>query len=352
MISKIISKGFKGFTGEQEIAERTLFVGPNGAGKTARSQALQLAVNGYVIGGCGKTNDDVLSAFGEGDSLSVGVEIDGKSTFARKLSRAADGKVSQKYYADNAPVSKDLFMRSLGEAGAPVILNVADFMDLSDNKKLETLFSLYPPAGDAAAIQGKINGTKEKINSLAQKIKTTEQAAARIAASKTDIKVPAGTLPEVDAEIKKLEGRLATARNELVEIKLAEQKAADELKAKEEAERKEKERLEAEARLKAEDEAKKAEPPPITDEQVLDSLASKPGPLTQEIDQRFGPEGTGTARLSPTTIAAQVTDALCSHDARLSIQAIITAIESAGCVACAARLVAKRELKKYMGVAP
>jgi hypothetical protein len=36
-------------------------------------------------------------------------------------------------------------------------------------------------------------------------------------------------------------------------------------------------------------------------------------------------------------------------DAAASIQAIITAMESAGCTACAARLVAKRELKKYTG---
>ena len=72
MITKVTAAGFKGWSGEQDIGDLTLFVGPNGAGKSARSQALQLAVNGGVIG-AGKTNDDILSTFGEGDKLIVGV---------------------------------------------------------------------------------------------------------------------------------------------------------------------------------------------------------------------------------------------------------------------------------------
>ena len=58
------------------MSQRTLFIGPNGAGKTARSQALQLVFNGAIIG-AEKTNDDILSTFGEGDKMVVGVEIDG-----------------------------------------------------------------------------------------------------------------------------------------------------------------------------------------------------------------------------------------------------------------------------------
>ena len=250
MITKVTAKGFKGCDFVQEISERTLFVGPNGAGKSARSQALQLAVNGGVIG-AGKTNDDILSTFGEGDKLVVGVEIDGKYLFERGFVRGPSGSVSQGYKAGGVKVSKDYFMKALGESGAPVVLNVADFMSLSDQKKIETLFQLYPPAGDIGAVQGKIDATKEKINALAAKVKTSEQAAARIASSKSQIQVPAGTLAEVDAQITSLEAELKEAQENLTTIRLEEQKAADALKAKEEADRKEKERIEAEEKAKS-----------------------------------------------------------------------------------------------------
>ena len=150
MITKVTAKGFKGCDFAQELSGRTIFFGPNGAGKSARSQALQLAVNGGIIG-VGKTNDDILSAFGEGDKLVVGVEIDGKYLFERGFVRGASGSVSQGYKAGGVKVSKDYFMKALGESGAPVVLNVADFMGLSDQKKIEALFQLYPPAGDVGA---------------------------------------------------------------------------------------------------------------------------------------------------------------------------------------------------------
>ena len=226
MISKVTATGFKGCDFEQDLSERTLFVGQNGAGKSARSQALQLAVNGGVIG-AGKTNDDILSTFGEGDKLVVGVEIDGKYLFQRGFVRGPSGSVSQGYKAGGVKVSKDYFMKALGESGAPVVLNVAEFMALSDQKKIEALFQLYPPAGDVGAVQGKIDATKERINTLASKVKTSEQAAARIVASKTQIQIPAGTLAEVDAQITMLETELKEAQENLSTIR-AEEAAAKE----------------------------------------------------------------------------------------------------------------------------
>ncbi len=355
MIQKITAHGFKGWSGEQDIGERTLFVGPNGAGKSARSQALQLAVNGYVIG-CGKKNEEILSSFGEGDKLVVGVQIDG-TLFERGFVRAASGSVSQGYKVNGAKVNKDYFLKALGEVGSPVILNVADFMDLSDQKKIEALFQLYPPAGDVAAIQGKIDKTKERINALAQKIKTTETAAARIASSKAEIKVPAGTLAEVDAEIAAKEKELAKARNELVEARIAEQKAEDERRAKEEAERKERERL---AKAQDEEKRKAAEtaPPPITKEAI--DPPQEPGPEEQRIINRFGAEGEETVGAgTPSNFLgpfSQMGKTIVMHDAawsevRASIQAIIASLDAAGCGACTARLVARRELKKYQEVA-
>lgn len=343
MITKITAKGFKGCDFAQELSGRTIFFGPNGAGKSARSQALQLAVNGGVIG-AGKTNDDILSAFGEGDKLVVGVEVDGKYLFERGFVRGPSGSVSQGYKAGGVKVSKDYFMKALGESGAPVVLNVADFMALSDQKKIEALFQLYPPAGDISAVQGKIDASKEKINALAIKVKTSEQAAARIASSKSQIEVPAGTLAEVDDQIATLEAELKEAQDNLTTILLEEQKAADALKAKEEADRKEKERIEAAEKANAEKAA--AETTAVTDEPVQKSLAEKPGEMTKKCDALFGAE---KAHGIPVTTGLpgsfiKTPPAFCMA---ASIQAIIDAMEDAGCGTCTARMIARRELRKF-----
>lgn len=326
MITMVTAKGFKGCDFAQALSKRTLFVGPNGAGKSARSQALQLAVNGGVIG-AGKTNDDILSTFGEGDKLVVGVEIDGKYLFERGFVRGSSGSVSQGYKAGGVKVSKDYFMKALGESGAPVVLNVADFMALSDQKKIEALFQLYPPIGDISAIQGKIDAAKEKINALAAKVKTSEQAAARIASSKSQIQVPAGTLAEVDAQIISLEAQLKEAQENLTQIRMEEQKAADALKAKEETDRREKERIEAEEKAKAE----------------------RPGEMTKKCDALLGAEKAHGIAVTPGLPGpvVRIPPAFCVAS---SIQAIMNAMDDAGCGTCAAKMIARRELRKYQEV--
>ncbi|HBL23933.1 MAG TPA: hypothetical protein DDZ40_07415 [Deltaproteobacteria bacterium] len=355
MITKVTARGFKGCDFAQELSGRTIFFGPNGAGKSAHSQALQLAVNGGVIG-AGKTNDDILSTFGEGDKLVVGVEIDGLHLFERGFVRLASGSVSQGYKVSGSKVSKEYFMKALGEAGAPAVLNVADFMSLSDQKKIEALFSLYPPAGDVGAVQEKIDTAKEKINTLAAKVKTSEQAAARIASSKSQIQVPAGTLAEVDAQIDMLEAELKEAQENLTQIRMEEQKAADALKAKEEADRKEKERIQAEEKAKAEKAAAKTTA--ITDEAVQKSLAERPGEMEKMVDALFRPVRTETPTGSTLTVTPKdlnptppVNSGLWKTEAVInSIQAIIDAMDSAGCESCAAKMIARRELRKYKGV--
>ncbi len=343
MITKVLAKGFKGCDFVQELSGRTIFCGPNGAGKSARSQALQLAVNGGVIG-AGKTNDDILSTFGEGAKLVVGVEIDGKYLFERGFVRGPSGAVSQGYKAGGIKVSKDFFMKSLGESGAPVVLNVADFMALSDQKKIEALFQLYPPAGDISTVQGKIDAAKDKINALTAKVKATEQAAARIASSKSQIQVPAGTLAEIDDQIAVLEAELKTAQDDLTKIRIEEQKAAEALKAKEDANTRETERIKAEE--KANSGKGTIGTTAISDENTQKSLTERPGEMTKECGALSGTEKDqgvlstgdlpGLFRKTPPPLYLAA-----------SIQAIIDAMEEAGCGTCAAKMIARRELRKY-----
>ena len=135
-------------------------------------------------------------------------------------------------------------------------------------------------------MQGKIDATKEKINALTAKVKTSEQAAARIASSKSQIQVPAGTLAEIDAQITSLDAELKEAQENLTTIRLEEQKAADAQKAKEEADRKEKERIEAE---------EKAKTSAVSCEAVQASMAERPGEMGKKADALFGPEKVGGA---------------------------------------------------------
>ena len=175
-------------------------------------------------------------------------------------------------------------------------------MGLSDQKKIEALFQIYPPAGDVGAVQGKIDATKEKINALTAKVKTSEQAAARIASSKSQIPVPAGTLAEIDAQIISLEAELKEAQENLTTIRLEEQKAADAQKAKEEADRKEKDRIEAE---------EKAKTSAVSCEAVQASMAERPGEMGKKADALFGPEkvgGTSNGTLLPGTISVSPKD--------------------------------------------
>jgi chromosome segregation ATPase len=172
-----------------------------------------------------------------------------------------------------------------------------------------------------------IDTAKEKINSLAAKVKTSEQAAARIASSKSQIQVPAGTLAEVDAQIISLEVQLKEAQENFTQIRMEEQKAADTLKAKEEADRREKERIEREEKAKAE----------------------RPGEMTKKSDALLGAEKVNGIPVTPGLPGpvVRIPPAFCVAS---SIQAIMNAMDDAGCGTCTAKMIARRELRKYQEV--
>jgi energy-coupling factor transporter ATP-binding protein EcfA2 len=347
MITRIVAKGFKGLDIDQALEQRALFVGPNGAGKSARTQALQLAVIGYIPGG-DKTNAGILEAYGSGDKLVVGIEIDGKTKLERGFVRMGD-KVSQGYKINGSKVSKDGFAQALGAAGIRV-LDVRDFIEASDQKMMDIIFTLYPPEGDVAGLMSQIEREKTTLNSLNQKIRDTEGAAQKITASRSAMQLPAGTLAEANATLANVEGQLDEARKLLkaAEIEEARVKAQEEEKNRlqaiqdrkdketkevaEKKEREERERLAEEARQKAIDEA-------------VERAPSSPAAVAMEKElDRMEASLQGKPTFRPVT-----EDAPC-NGAHASIRAIIAALEGAGCDVCAAMLVAKRELRKFQGV--
>lgn len=151
MISKIFATDFKGRSFEQPLDRLAIILGPNGSGKSARSQALQLAVMGFIPGGA-KTNPEILDAFGSADRLVVGFEAGGYR-FERGFGRSGSGTVNQGFRVNGSRASKEFFAQALGQVGAPKVIDISAFLALSDQKKLDAIFDLFPPEGDPLKVQ-------------------------------------------------------------------------------------------------------------------------------------------------------------------------------------------------------
>ena len=356
MITKVTGKDFKGLTFEQPLGRLNLLVGPNGSGKSARTQALILAVMGYIPGGA-KKNAEILDSYGTTDTMVVGFEASeikgGHIPILLERGFVRSGaSVSQGYKVSGAKVKEGDFMKSLALHGDPRIVDISAFMELSDQKKIDAVFSLYPPAGDVNKIQGEIDSTREKINTLVAKARTSEAAAARLVAAKPPL--PAGTLADVTGKIAETAESLRLARKELVDAQVAEgarlakekaekkaEEDAEKLKAKQEAQ-KVKDEVARKERERIAEEKKNAET-------IFDSLVEKPGPMETLVDKKFGKYPLPVENLlsiPPIPQDLLVAKVACGA----SIELILLALKSAGCEACAAKLVATRELRKYQEV--
>lgn len=316
MISQIRTKGFKGQDINEEIHAKTLFVGPNGCGKSTRSHAIALVILGYVpwAAKVKKKPADILEVYGIGDTLTVSIIIN-NTEFERHFSRSSKGSVSQRLRVDKQKFSAADFAVALDRAGAPSIFDVSAFMDLSDQKKMDLVFNLFPPQGDVRDLDSRIDKKNTELNKLNRQLGTANGVIQRLTASKRDIEVPAGSLAEVQAEIKTLTGQVKVAQENL--------KAAEIENAKTAAEG------ETLAKVQAEKEVLSGSTSPTS--QAIDNLEAQIKSPQMERIKKF------------------VSGCPSPPDPIESIQAILDVIESAGCAACAAKLVAKRELMKFKG---
>jgi len=365
MITKVTGKDFKGLTFEQPLGRLNLFIGPNGSGKSARTQALILAVMGYIPGGA-KKNAEILDSYGQ-NMMVVGFEaseITGGHILLERGFVRSGSSVSQGYKVSGAKVKEGDFMKALALHGDPKIVDISAFMELSDQKKIDAVFSLYPPAGDVKKIQGEIDSAREKINTLMARSRTSEAAAARLVAAKPPL--PAGSLADVTGKIAETAESLRLARQDLVDAQVAEgarqakekaeKKAAEEAeklakKQKEDADRKAAADLFDAEQKRLKDEAARKERERVAAEKknaetIFDSLAEKPGPMETMVDKKFGKYPLPAENLLCVPQDLLVAKTACSG----SIELILLALKAAGCEACAAKLVATRELRKYQEV--
>jgi len=185
--------------------------------------------------------------------------------------------VTKLYQVDFQRVNEKEYISAMGKAGTPHILDLGLFMGLSDAKKIDELFRLFPPGGDIQTINSNLDAAKKERDRLRSSTSTAEGTLAQLTENRTQMELPAGTLAEVTHDIKTTNAELSLARKNLKdqEVKEAEVKAAAEAKAKAEKEAEEKaERDREEIKRKAEEEAN-AKAQEIIDERLAQEAADR-----------------------------------------------------------------------------
>lgn len=300
MITRIYARGFKGLDFDQPLALRTVIMGKVGSGKSSRALALALLVTGSLPGtGVAKSNSDILNAVGNGDSLTVGLEFDDGVTLERAYKSRKNGVVGCEFRIAGERCPKHLFEMELDRRGVS-IADVPAFLALSDAKKVDELFRLFPPAGDGRGLGAAITRAKERISELESAIKGKEQSCRSLSESLAGLNLPAGSLPEVQAAIVQTERTYQAARDELTREQLK--------------------RTQARAEREKQDTAQQS------------TLFSQP-------------QGTSQAPVQP----EQTNQPAFLHGSGVAVAAlerVLSALRRAGCESCAAQMVLRRELKQ------
>lgn len=312
MITHVKTKGFKGFDIDEDIHPKTLFIGKNKSGKSTRAAAIALAVLGYVpfAAKVNKKPAEILNDFGQGDKLTVSV-ICNDTELERHFSRSSKGTVSQRLRVDKNKVSTQDYAVALANAGGPQIIDVDAFMALSDQKKIDALFSLFPPKSDLKSLDSDIDKAKARVNKLQKDDQTAASTIQRLTRSKNEIELPAGTLAEIQADIEKTAEQVKSLQSQ---ISSAESEEAREQGRESEREEIRKSREETQESLnKLMDQGGRGpEQKPDSKKEIGNADYYSEGP-----------------------------------DPETSIKRILDALNDAGCGVCAAAMVAKQELKKF-----
>jgi DNA repair protein SbcC/Rad50 len=342
MITNIRTKNFKGFDINEAVHDKTIYTGKNKSGKSSRSHAIALTILGYVpfAAKTSKIAGQILNDFGVGDSMTTAIVCNGVE-FERHFSRNKDGAVSQRMRVDKKKVSAADYAVALSHAGNPRIVDVNDFMQLSDQKKIDLLFNLFPPDADLKNLESKIDKAKQTANELQAKERTLTSVIQRLTASKSEIQLPAGSLPEIRARIEKLTKQVKDAQENLKQIEIDEAKIEAAEKAKnDERERANKAALElAESTRRTVNEIKEKEKLQAEFDRIMESKEGDfvPGvESSKTVDAVFPDKKTWP----PLKLAKHET-------VQESIQKIIDTMKDAGCEVCAGLIVAKMELNKF-----
>lgn len=308
MISSVHAHNLKGATFVAPLGARTIVVGPNGAGKSSRSQALQLALLGYVPG-VGKRNQDIMDALhdGQGRDLRAGITLDGRK-LERRFTRSKSGAVSQDLLVGGVKAKPADFAQESTGIG---VVDLSVFLALSDQKKVDELFRLFPPDGDVKNIGEKIATLTGRLNEVERKEREALSTISVIQAQKARADLPTGTLADKSAEV-------ATAETELKQAREALHAA----------------RIEA-ARADEQAEAAKRQ-----------AMQHAPAPPAAEPPKQWQGQPRSTTTPPPSPQIEPCAKPAPQPDVAAILERILAAMDRSGCEVCAARMVIKSELAK------
>ena len=136
-ITNIKATNFKGRSFNTELSPITVLVGQNFTGKSSRTEAMALALAGYLPG-IEKTPGKITDRLASGNPMSVSVEFD-------------DGRyMGREYTKDGSKVSCKINQRGFHAAWAvePVVIDSLEFLGLSAKERVKFLVSNLPMTGE------------------------------------------------------------------------------------------------------------------------------------------------------------------------------------------------------------
>jgi hypothetical protein len=301
---------------------------------------------------------DILDIYGSGTALAVSAVISGVE-FERKFTMSESGAVSQRLRVNKTKFAKDEFALELHKANAPSMIDLGAFMDLSDAKKIDTIFRLFPPVGDVAGLTAEIETKDTELKGINKRLTGLRSTIQTLSSSRAAAGLPAGTLAETQGEIEEL----------TVEVKKLKAQIKNQEKIEENA-RVEKERFEKEAADKIKADSNKLPwgaggTAPRRAGEIPGEINSSWLRPNHQIDSGINPGDNrvdpGDSRVMPenekaTNANFQKVEEHQPQSPFADLQSVIQSLErvgsimnSAGCTACAAGMVLKKELKKYKG---
>jgi hypothetical protein len=341
MITKINGKNFKGQDFEQKLGPLNLLIGANGSGKSSRSMALELLVNGYIMG-VGKRNSDVMDACGapgEG-KIFVGCSLlppDGKvaTKFLKRYARAEDGGVSLAYQVRDTKATVANYIAAWTAASGPRLVDPDTFTSLSKARQVEELLALFPPEDDITELDKMHTLAKETLQAKNKEKLGLEGIVFGLSKSLSEIETGTGTLAEVNEEVKSVMIEIDKAKAELARLQ-AEEQARKQMEAEtaDLARRAEEEKRIAEQKYR--DLAEKSK---LAKEKAEAEATAKQAALERDIVAAENRLKTMAAKKG-----IKIPAATPGADAGIeAINRIMDAIDQAECGACAAMLVAKQQ---------
>jgi len=337
MLNMIKGKYFKGIElFEQPLSRLNLIIGPNGIGKSARSHAISLLFQGYITG-IPKTNPAIHAACAPvgTEKIFIQATAENKTEFLKRYAKdPASGAVSCDTMINGRKATASVYASEVERAGGMAVMDLTAFMALSDKKKIDEIFALFPPERGLKDLESKLEQAKSSLNQAQSRMRDNEKLAARLSQSKSSIDRPVGTLAEIKAQLEETEAELKVALNDLrqTEIEQAKETAAEQAKQK----------AEANAQMEIEN-AKNQEWLAASVAAEARAEAEKQKKIAQaETRLRKFAESQGRSIDPPPP----------GPDPLESLKTILDVLQRSGCAACAAILAVKREMKKFRPAVP